>query len=283
MVVDFASALGVVVQHGATLFHPRDLAQLAATSSAPSEAVEIAFDALFQHVAARAGKDLRACFAKPTRGVIDSCGWGRACKCVFTAECAHCGGIGGYANPLTMTRTCCACADTEQSTFACTLAAATSRFKLDAEDAATLKAAHLHDGSIVVLISDAVALAFEKWCGAGGLATQIAGTAGGLSADELAQIKTTGSNCVPIGFASVARPSHKRDELWHIISSVRLGRWRATASATSDDRYVQYENSVCCYMYAAGHRPGCYSTCATCSICGPRWLVEMHENAIYCL
>lgn len=186
--------LDVLVAHGALLLDPSAMGNLACASPALRKSTELAFKQLFQTVAslkaARRGvtwnheEGLLPCFANPAPHVIARCGWGGACKCLFTTACAHCGGIGSAANPFTMLRTCSACARSVQSSFVCTVTKAKEHFLLSAKDVRDMGAiavpaipcfGRTADGMTtpMLLLSAVVDAAVEKHGDADKLAAQI--------------------------------------------------------------------------------------------------------------
>ena len=186
--------LDVLVAHGALLLDPSAMGNLACASPALRKSTELAFKQFFQSVvslkAARRGvtwnheEGLLPCFANPAPHVIARCGWGGACKCLFTTACAHCGGIGSAANPFTMLRTCSACSLSVQSSFVCTVTKAKEHFLLSAKDVRDMGAiavpaipcfGRTADGMTtpMLLLSAVVAAAVEKHGDADNLAAQI--------------------------------------------------------------------------------------------------------------
>ncbi|KAL9185150.1 hypothetical protein ACHAXT_002927 [Thalassiosira profunda] len=116
-----------------------------------------------------------ACFANPEEAVLECAGYARAARCLLSKICHKCGDLACRANPVTLNRTCVACAEKDDAA-ALVLGKYISFFYLDCNDVASLPRATI-DASIiggrggpstVYLISDVLAAADAKFEGGGG-------------------------------------------------------------------------------------------------------------------
>lgn len=124
------------------------------------------------------------CFSKPSLQVLAATGYKRAAMCLRSKTCYFCGMMASNANPLTMTRTCDMCADSDQNSWIMSKSKAKEAFLLSETDCSALRNATIPfanfnpDGtaqtSVLLLISDVMAASFAKYGGADGLAAEFA-------------------------------------------------------------------------------------------------------------
>ena len=324
--------LDVLVQHNVLLLHPRDIGRLAASCSALGETASSAFERLFKFVATLklpprsphingephtwAGeKGLLSCFADPAPSVIQSCGWGAACKCVFTVKCAHCGNLGGFANPFTMTRTCFECADAEQSMATCDLVLAKHCFMLADEDVLALKVAHVPSSKggaaalrqqlhqlhklqeLQQLQQQVSALELHKLqrlgqpeqatqAAAGGGAAVVAAAAAAAAAVAAAAVpRVLLCDVMELAFekwdgadgltAQLAEGNETTDQLLHRLSQIK----NAASSCLPIGYLCGAGRKHTLYVYQRWEWEYAHGNkCSSCCVSGPRMLVELHNK-----
>ena len=158
---------------------------------------------------------LLPCFARPSPRAIARCGggWGGACKMLLRPDCSFCGGLAGTAIPLTVQRICLPCARSVPETFVCDIETAAEGFLLTADDIVESNPKlptvlvpsypkHVSRSVIgelkeapsperrVALLSDVIAVAFEKHGGADGLAVVITAKNAAVAKKHAAAVAT---------------------------------------------------------------------------------------------
>jgi hypothetical protein len=115
---------------------------------------------------------LLECFANPSPRILEKVGYKHAAGCLLSKTCFHCGKMAGDANPLTMTRICCACTEVQESSWVITKSKAKKAFLLTDKDCKSLLGASFPVGffdnrngrttTVLFLLSDVVALITKR-------------------------------------------------------------------------------------------------------------------------
>ena len=123
---------------------------------------------------------LLPCFSTPCTTILDRVGYKNVSGLVFSTTCRHCGNFGGFANPLTLVRTCKDCSNLLPGSWTIVKSKAKEAFLLSDKDLSVLPKAAVSPGigptraaSTFFLYNDVKQASFQKFGDASGLEAEI--------------------------------------------------------------------------------------------------------------